>query len=268
VTSPASTTPRLHFVEGGPVPGLAVAERRVARPKASVVCVHGALDRGGSFARLARRLDDFDVVAYDRRGYQGSRALGPGDLNRHIDDLCALLEREAARSKVVVVGHSFGGLVNFGAALREPALVDLVVNFEAPFPWLVRREGHRALESEDPGTEAERFFRRVMSDRGWERLSEAQRESRRLDGPALLADLATVHGPRAPFDVSLLRVPATYAYGDQGTYYRTLALALHDVNPLIATVEFHHAPHAAHLKNPDQLARLVRQRWEQTCASA
>ncbi len=266
MTSPA-TSPRLHFVTHGPVLGLAVAERRVARPKASVVCVHGALDRGGSFARLARRLEDFDVIAYDRRGYQGSRALGPADLDHHVEDLCALVEREAADSPVILVGHSFGGLVNFGAALREPALVDLVVNYESPFPWLLRRDGSRAPESEDPAVEAERFFRRVMSDHTWERLSEAQRESRRLDGAALLADLASVHAPVAPFDLALVRVPATYAYGDQGTYYENLALAVHEVNPLITTVAFRHAPHAAHLKNPDQLARLVRQRWEQTCAS-
>lgn len=225
---------------------------------------------GGSFGRLSRRLEDFDVVAYDRRGYQGSRALRPFDLDHHVDDLCALVEREAARGPVVVVGHSFGGLVAFGAALRAPSLIDLVVAFESPYPWLVRREGARRPESDDAAREAELFFRRVMSDAAWERLSEAQRESRRRDGPALLSDLAALHTASAPFYIAPLRVPTTYAYGDHGhrDHYRELARALSDASPLIDVREFTDAPHAAHLKNPDQLAALIRERWEQSCASA
>ncbi|HEY5010734.1 MAG TPA: hypothetical protein VIH73_06215, partial [Acidimicrobiales bacterium] len=67
----------LHFVANSPVRGLAVAERRVEHPEATVICIHGGLDRGGSFARLARRIDRFDLVTYDRRGYQASRELQP-----------------------------------------------------------------------------------------------------------------------------------------------------------------------------------------------
>lgn len=269
MTSPVTTTSRLHFVVASPVAGLAVAERRVERPRASVVCVHGALDRGASFGRLARRLPDFDVVAYDRRGYQGSRDLTPVDLDHHVDDLCTLVAREALEHRVIVVGHSFGGLVAMGAALREPSQLGLVVAFESPFPWLVRREGSRPPASDDPGLEAERFFRRVMSDATWERLSEAQRESRRRDGPALLVDLTTLHRPHAPFDIEQLRVPTIYAYGDaHAEHHRQLARALEQANPLIASAAFETSTHAAHLKNPDQLATLVRSRWEQTCASA
>ena len=49
--------------------------QRLAFPEANIICVHGGLDRGGSFARLARRTEQFDLIAYDRRGYQGSRSL-------------------------------------------------------------------------------------------------------------------------------------------------------------------------------------------------
>src|SRR5665213_3502756 len=76
--STASSLPHgLHFVSSTPVPGLAVAERRVANPEATLICIHGGLDRGGAFARLARRCERFDVVTYDRRGYQGSRRAAP-----------------------------------------------------------------------------------------------------------------------------------------------------------------------------------------------
>jgi pimeloyl-ACP methyl ester carboxylesterase len=66
-------------------------------PEATLICVHGGLDRGGSFARLARRINAFDVVTYDRRGYQGSRDLQPLSFELHVEDLLALARRERAR---------------------------------------------------------------------------------------------------------------------------------------------------------------------------
>jgi hypothetical protein len=146
----------LHFVTNSPVEGLAVAERRVAAPLASVICVHGALDRGGSFVRLVRRLARFDVVVYDRRGYQGSRDLVPVNLAAHIEDLSALITSEAERGPVILFGHSYGGLVTLGAAIALPSRVDMVVDYESPLPWVLRREHFHALQGDDPVVEAER----------------------------------------------------------------------------------------------------------------
>jgi pimeloyl-ACP methyl ester carboxylesterase len=265
--SPSTTPPRLRFIENSPVAGLAVAERRVASPLATVICVHGALDRGGSFVRLVRRLGRFDVVVYDRRGYQGSRDLTPVSLAAHVEDLTALVEREAETGPVILFGHSFGGVVTIATAIAIPNNVALVVDYESPVPWVLRREHFHALRSDDPATEAEAFFRRIMGDRAWERLSEEQRDSRRRDGTALLIDLSVVRQPDAPFDVRLLRVPMTYIYGDQADYYRSLAAELVKVNPVIESRELPLAGHAAHLKNADQLASVIEQSWA-TCASA
>ena len=52
----------------GLVDDLMVVHRHNGDALGTVVCVHGTLDRAGSFARMARRLDGADVVAYDRRG--------------------------------------------------------------------------------------------------------------------------------------------------------------------------------------------------------
>jgi pimeloyl-ACP methyl ester carboxylesterase len=268
VPTPSTSPPRLHFVDNSPVKGLAVAERRVDEPLASVICVHGALDRGGSFARLVRRLSGFDVIVYDRRGYQGSRDLAPVDLEHHIEDLEALIEREAIRQDVILFGHSFGGVVTLGAASRLASQVRLLVNYESPMSWVLPREGFRPPLSDDAQAEAERFFRRVMSDRAWERLGDAQRESRRLDGPALLNDLSVVRRREAPCDVSTVTVPFTYVYGDQAPYYRSLAVELAKVNPAIETLEIKDADHAAHLRNSTALAEIIRARWKEACASA
>jgi pimeloyl-ACP methyl ester carboxylesterase len=263
-----SASRQLHFIADSPVPGLAVAEHRVANPEAALICVHGALDRAGSFARLSRRITRFDVVAYDRRGYQGSRDLGPVDLAHHVSDLRTLIEREADHQPVILFGHSFGGLVTFATAIETPELVRLVVNYESPLPWVLRRSNVHAILSSDPANEAERFFRRVVSDRAWERLGEPQRESRRLDGVALLTDLATVRSETGPFDLAALKVPATYVHGDGlgADYYRALSAILEELNPLITTVEIEHASHAGHLQNPAQIATLIQQRWDETCA--
>jgi pimeloyl-ACP methyl ester carboxylesterase len=260
----------LHSVPDSPVPGLAVAERRVASPLATIICVHGGLDRGGSFARLARRTEAFDLIAYDRRGYQGSRSLQPLSLENDTDDLLSIARRESSTGPVIFFGHSFGGVVTFKAALREPSLVQLVVNYESPLPWVLHREIGRSALSTDAADEAERFFRRMVSDNAWERLSEHERQSRRLDGPALLSDLRQLRSGEPLFDLAELATPALYVHGDTNIpeYYRALCAVLESINPLITTREMKKAGHGAHLSNPDQLASLIFQTWEQLCESA
>ena len=260
----------LHFIAQTPVPGLAVAERRVAHPDATIICAHGGLDRGGSFARLARRTERFDFVTYDRRGYQGSRELRPLGLAHHVQDLLALARREASRGPVIMFGHSFGGVVALGAAIAEPSLTQLVMVYEAPLPWILRRHVTRTPLSDDPSLEAERFFRRVVSDDAWDRLSELQRDSRRADGPALVSDLTGLHGHGEPLDLTQLSVPAYYLYGDGpiADYYRSLCVELQKVSPGIGRRELLNASHGAHLTAPDQLAALIASLWDDTCASA
>ena len=247
-----------------------MAERRVEHPKASIVCVHGGLDRGGSFARLARRTEDFDLVAYDRRGYQGSRDLQPLSLALDVADLLEVVRVEATRAPVILFGHSFGGVVVLGAALAEPSLTSVAIVYETPLPWILPRKSSRPPLSLDPRAEAERFFRRIVSNGAWERLNESERESRLADGPALLSDLTSLHLGEAPFDLAELTVPTLYAYGDGliRDYYRLLSAELATVNPAIRSRELEDAAHGAHLSRPDQLAGLVAEEWGRACASA
>jgi len=247
------------------VPGLAVLERRVDKPVATVICVHGGLDRGGSFARLARRLRDVDVVTYDRRGYQGSRDVQPVGLAHHVADLSALASN-ARSGPVVVFGHSYGGVVAISTAVAHPALVDLVVVYETPLPWVYRRPGSLMPVGDDPDFEAEQFFRRVVSDATWERLSEADKESRRGDGIALLDDLGVLRGP-VPFDISKLNAPLSYGYGDavHAEYYEALTNHLKVVVPSLRVHKLAGAGHGAHLANPDLLSSFITTEREFAC---
>ena len=185
--------------------GLHVIERPAASsPAPTVVLVHGSLDRAESFRRVMRRLPDINTVAYDRRGYQGSRGGGVVDLGGHIADLLDVATelRSAGTASLAAVGHSLGGDVVVGAALAEPRAFDAIGAYEPPMPWLGFRRTQPGSDrprewaplAEDPGDEAERFFGRMVSPEAWRRLTDEGRGIRRADGPALVADMTFMRG--------------------------------------------------------------------------
>lgn len=260
----APTSSGLRYLESSPLGGLAVAQHRVSEPIATVVAIHGGLDRAASFTRISRRLEDFDVVAYDRRGYQKSRSLGPGTLDEHVQDLENVISWSALAGPVILFGHSFGGLVAMTLAARQSDDAQVVVVYESPLPWIVARPSPSPAPGENPSLEAERFFRRVVSDSSWERLSPLEQESRRLDGPALSADLAEMMTPLAPFELEEITVPVRYLYGDQRSapYYHALAQRLESSSTYFTTRELAGAQHGAHLSHPDILATEIRNAFD------
>lgn len=257
---------------------LHVTARPVPDAQATVVFVHGSLDRGDSFRRVMRRLPDVTAVAYDRRGYQGSRAGGVVGLGGHIEDLLAVMEEARAGTAggpgrgrpVVAIGHSLGGDVVVGAALAAPELFDAIGAFEPPMPWLGFRRDAAAdagreerpwpAVAEDPGIEVERFFTRMVGASSWTRLTEAGRESRRADGPALVADLRSLRGEGPPFDVTALEVPAVFGMGGPTTqpHHRRTVQWLGTNVPTGVVYEIAGAHHGAHLSHPDHFASMTR----------
>jgi pimeloyl-ACP methyl ester carboxylesterase len=249
--------------------GLHILERAGSAPGApTVVLVHGSLDRAESFRRVMRRLPGLDIVAYDRRGYQGSRGAGVVGLSGHIADLVALLTEVRARgaATVAAVGHSVGGDVVIGAALAEPHLCDSVGVFEPPMPWLGFRRTRPGDDrprwtplSEDPAEEVERFFSRMVSPSAWHRLSDEGRANRRADGPALVADLSGLRGD-PPFDVMELAVPALFGRGGPTSeaHHRDGVAWLGAHVPGAAVYEIEGAQHGAHLSHPDRFAAFIR----------
>jgi pimeloyl-ACP methyl ester carboxylesterase len=262
---------------------LHVTARPAQEATATVVFVHGSLDRGDSFRRVMRRLPDVTAVAYDRRGYQGSRGGGVVGLGGHIEDLLAVMEEvrttasgaatgSSGRGRgrpVVAIGHSLGGDVVIGAALAEPALFDAIAAFEPPMPWLgFRREADGAggaarpwpAIAEDPGVEVERFFSRMVGASAWSHLTSAGREARRADGPALVADLRSFRSEVPPFDVTALEVPAVFGMGGPTSrpHHRRTVEWLGANVPTGIVYEIEGAQHGAHLSHPDHFASMTR----------
>jgi len=230
-----------------------------------VVFVHGSLDRGASFARVRRRLDDVATVAYDRRGYRGSRDVLPvaRGLGDHVHDLLEVIDDRAA----VVVGHSYGGNVALATALDPRGeSIRAVSAYEPPQPWLRLQEtvgpsaGTRGPPPDaEPAAAAERFFRRMVGDAAWERLSEEEKAARRADGPALAAELAAIRLREPPFDVRALRIPVVYGRGEYSLPHHRRAVAwLVEHTPGSELFEIAGGRHGAHLTHPDAFAAMVR----------
>jgi pimeloyl-ACP methyl ester carboxylesterase len=224
----------------------------------TVVLVHGSLDRGASFARTVRRLDDLHVVTYDRRGYHHSRAMPLArTLDEHIADLVELV----ADGPAVVVGHSYGGDVALGAAIAAPHAIGAVGAYEPPLPWFEwwPRRTASSIADENPATFAEGFFRRVVGDAGWDRLSDQSRADRQADGPALVAELSDLRRQTAPFDVAALRVPLVLGRGSQSVpHHRRAVDALFELVPDSEVIEVPGSAHGAPLSHPDAFAAFVR----------
>jgi lipase len=110
--------------------------RWAADPSAPVVlAVHGVTANHLAWQALAD-LGGWTVVAPDLRGRGRSSALrGPAGMDRHADDLVAVLDHLGV-TDVLVAGHSMGGFVAAALVERHPARVagTVLVDGGLPFP--------------------------------------------------------------------------------------------------------------------------------------
>ena len=225
------------------------------------------MDRGASFGRVAPLLRGHRVVRYDRRGYGRSldAATEPLDVHGHADDLVEVIA-EHAGGRAVVIGHSLGGDVALTAACRRPEAVLAVGGYEVPMPWepwwsAVSAGGATiaAADAEGAGAGAENFLRRMAGDDRWEAMSEAERDERRAEGPALVAEIRSLHLDGPPFAVGDLRCPVRIACGSQSKdHHRRGASELaRMVGDTDGPTVLEGAQHGAHRSHPDAFAAWV-----------
>ncbi len=113
---------------------MTVSEEMAGR---TFVLVHGSWHGGWCWSRLAPLLEaaGHRVLAPSLTGH-GDRKhlLSPAvGLNTHVEDVVNLIEYEDLRD-IVLVGHSYGGMVISGAADRVSARVSLLVYLDAHVP--------------------------------------------------------------------------------------------------------------------------------------
>lgn len=92
-----------------------------------VLAIHGMAGHGQRWRTLAEHhLPEYSFGAPDLIGHGRSTWAAPWTLDANVSALAALLERESDKP-VVVVGHSFGGMIALYLAAARPDLVESLV---------------------------------------------------------------------------------------------------------------------------------------------
>lgn len=223
--------------------------------EALVVFVHGVLDRGRSFSRVAELLSsECRMLWYDRRGY-GDSADAPGvpvDIDVHIEDLVSVLEGRRA----VVVGHSFGGVIVAGAAVRAPECVEAVVLYESVMGWAPQwddRTMRTLLSCADPEGAG---LRLMLGDR-YDRLDWEVRRRLLPQARAFIQEERSTRGATPPYDPARLQAPLVYGRGSAFPV-DGMQQYLREVVPDVEFVTVPGADHNVHRTDPAAFADLIR----------
>ena len=246
-----------------PVPTLRRRGAETTPAAGQVVFVHGTLDDGNGLRRVADQLPRWDRITYDRRGW-GRAAMAPARFADHVADLRRIL-RDVGPSGVV--GHSLGGIIACAVAAAAPDLVDWVVAYEPPVPWLPwwpDLAPWEALvlhhEDHDPEAAAERFMRAVLGDTAWEGLPSTVRQHHRATGPTLVAEMTDLRATPPSFDPLDVRPPILVAAGSRSLHHhREVSRRLTDLLPNGQYHELDGAGHAAHVEQAASFAELIEQ---------
>jgi pimeloyl-ACP methyl ester carboxylesterase len=117
-----------------------------------LVLVHGSWGDHHNWDALAPLLaDEFQVVAFDRRGHSDTESpAGQGSVHDDVADLAALIER-LGNGPAHVVGNSFGGSIVLRLAVRDPGLVLTLTAHEPPLMMLLADDPATAAVVNDVG---------------------------------------------------------------------------------------------------------------------
>lgn len=227
------------------------------------VVAHGAWGGGWAWKKMRPRLDVGDdrlfVPTYTGLGERAHLASPSIDLDTHIQDVLGVLEYEDL-SDIILIGHSYGGMVATGVADRAPDRIRRLVYLDAFVP-----DNGQSLSDMLPPERRTRMREDAQTyGEGW-RVSPNPTPS---DTPA--EDEAWITARRQPqslacFETPLrlqngaLRVPRTYIYCTR--------VAPDDVfRPFAARArregwDYHEidASHSPQVTAPEALARILRE---------
>src|SRR5690349_13822151 len=117
---------------------------------ATIVVAHGAWSGGWSWKKmrplLRERGHEVFTPTYTGLGERAHLAHQGIDLETHIADVLAKLEYEDLRD-IVLLGHSYGGMVATGVADRARDLINQVIYLDAFVP----RDGQSLFDLNEPG---------------------------------------------------------------------------------------------------------------------
>ena len=237
-----------------------------------LLLVHGASADHTTFRvvgpLLARR---FTVHAMDRRGRGTSGDVEPYAVEREFDDVAGVAEAIAANAgePVAAIGHSFGGRVALGGALRTPAIRGVVCYEGAPpadgeryQPAGSEARVRERLAAGDSDGALATFLREIvgMSDEDLARYRADPIWPRRAEAAhTILRELDAEASPEASLDaLGGVRQPVLQVLGGVSRpafRFATEALDARLANGRIVVIDG--ARHAAHHTHPDPFVDAI-----------
>ena len=237
-----------------------------------VVLVHGGWSGQAVWQGVNTVLSEsFEVLAYDRLGYNASdRPDVEYTRRRHEDDLIALIEYWD-RGPVHLVGSSYGAAISLAVAGRRPDLVRGVVAHEppliglaAPSPALdaVLASFHASVELIDAGDAlagTRLFFEEVaLGPCGWYLLPESFQEMAVRNAPVFAAETKGEDWALDGGAVAACPGRVLLTQGDQSPeWFAEVTDATASVIPHAERITVEGAGHGPHSTHPVEYAELV-----------
>jgi pimeloyl-ACP methyl ester carboxylesterase len=226
---------------------------------ADIVIAHGAWSSGWAWkkmrARMVARGHTLWTPSYTGLGERAHLANPEIDLNTHVSDVVGVLEYEDLHD-VILVGHSYGGMVATGVADRAADRIRRLVYYDAFAP----QDGECLAEL--AGTDAAGIEAWKASGDGW-RVTPLG-----MPPDTSEADAAWAMPKRLPHPIKCFTTPVRLTRGDAAMPRHYIYCLKHDPSDVVRpfyerakregwTTHELDASHNAHITAPDALADLL-----------
>ena len=225
---------------------------------ATYVIVHGAWSGGWAWGAVARELRTAGHEAFTPTltglGERVHLANAAIDLDTHVLDVVNLLHYERLE-RVLLVGHSYGGMVVAGVAERIPERIDGLIYLDAFVP----RDGESAEAIAGPGLAGAIHEAARLHGDGWRVpfLGEPFDPER-----VTVMPLGPLRSPLAVRNASARRLPRSFVHftakppeDPQAPIFESMAARVRaEEGWTYREAAFDHAPHLTH---PREVARLL-----------
>lgn len=246
------------------VNGVTVAYLRTGGDKPPAVLLHGLMGDGAGWTPVARVLEaELDVILPDARGHGRSSAPVSGYRYRDLAaDVIGLVET-LGLSRVLLVGHSMGGLTAALAATRIGHLLRGLVLVDPTFLSSERQREVYDSDVADQHRRALRLGKAALLQDGLTRhthrspeLVELQVAARLNTHPAAF-DVLRPPNPSYRHLVSSLDVATLLIIGDKPVVSPAMASELAELNPLVRVDRIDRAGHGLPFDQPERLAHSI-----------